>query len=307
MKKIMMIAVLLVAGISTYAQKTNLALNLTQGNTYYMTTTTKMLISEVINGNKQDVTTTISAKIAHKILAVADTTYEMEIRYQRIDMKVESGGQSVDFNSDGKEKSMFANLMASIVNKPFTITLNKRGKVRSIKNIENLYSTMFDSIPNLSEGQKAQAKNQMQQAFGAENFKGNIESAFAVFPPTKVAKSDKWAVVTNMEMMVPAQETFAYVLQDVTDNAYQIHGDGVIQLAPGADFKEMNGVPMKFINLAGTSTAELKLDKKTGWIAEAKISKQIKGSVQVKDNPKVPGGMTFPITATGETSIAGNE
>jgi hypothetical protein len=59
---------------------------------------------------------------------------------------------------------------------------------------------------------------------------------------------------------------------------------------------------MKY-NVTGTSTYEVKLDKTTGWASEVKINQAIKGDVLIKDNPKVPGGMTIPLTLTDEQLI----
>ncbi|WP_449435599.1 DUF6263 family protein [Pedobacter steynii] len=39
---------------------------------------------------------------------------------------------------------------------------------------------------------------------------------------------------------------------------------------------EANGLPIKY-NLAGTMNSLVKIDKKTGWIVEGKISQSIKG------------------------------
>ena len=40
---------------------------------------------------------------------------------------------------------------------------------------------------------------------------------------------------------------------------------------------------------------KIKIDSKTGWIIDADITQNLKGKVDLKDNPKVPGGMSAPI------------
>ena len=304
MKKTLIFTLLLIAGITCFGQKVTLALNLKQGNTYYMNTSAKLLVSELINGQQQDINTTITVKVAHKVVAMTDSTYEMEIRYERVAMKMTAGGQNMDFDSEKKDKSIFTTIMSGMVNRPFSIVLTKTGKVRSINNIENLYSHMFDSIPTITDAQKAQFKGQMEKSFGANTFKGNMEEAFAVFPDIKVAKNDKWVVNTKLESVVSAITTTTYVLQDVTGDTYQVHGDGLIRSAGSAEYKEMNSFPMKFTNVTGNATTDLKLDKTTGWITEARINKVVKGTIDIKDNPKVPGGMVFPITVTGDSVIS---
>jgi hypothetical protein len=83
-----------------------------------------------------------------------------------------------------------------------------------------------------------------------------------------------------------------------------VHGDAVVGSVGTADYAEMNGIPMRFNEVSGTYSADVKLDKETGWLMESKITKNIKGNMEIKDSPKVPGGMTFPITMNGDITMS---
>ncbi|WPU95464.1 hypothetical protein SNE25_08000 [Mucilaginibacter sabulilitoris] len=39
----------------------------------------------------------------------------------------------------------------------------------------------------------------------------------------------------------------------------------------------------------------------TGWISESKTKQMISGTVEIKDNTKVPGGITFPMSVVNES------
>jgi hypothetical protein len=150
-----------------------------------------------------------------------------------------------------------------------------------------------------------QYKMQMEQSFGEKSFKGSFQDSFAVFPAAPVGVSDQWLANTSLESIITAQIKTTYTLQATTDNTYQIHGDAMVSSPSNTEFKQVSGMPMRYINFKGTSTADIKLDKSTGWIKQSKVTKLIKGIVEIKDNPKVPGGATFPMTIAGDMTTSG--
>jgi hypothetical protein len=60
------------------------------------------------------------------------------------------------------------------------------------------------------------------------------------------------------------------------------------------DLTEINGMPAKY-HLSGPTDAKIKMDSKTGWITEATIDQHLKGTLEIKDNPKIPGGISIPM------------
>ena len=61
-------------------------------------------------------------------------------------------------------------------------------------------------------------------------------------------------------------------------------------------------MPLKY-NMSGTMSSEIKVNRKSGWVIESKINQIIKGTAEVKDNPKIPGGMIIPMTMSNEMTI----
>lgn len=301
MKKHLTLITLLIASIAVYGQKVTLALNLTQGDTYPMSTTAKMLMTQDINGQAQEINMNIISRMTFKVTGIKDTTYLMDVKFDRVAMQMTIGAQNVNFDSDSKTKDMPSILMGNLTNKVFSIVMSKKGKILTVNNIDVLYASLFNGIPDITDAQKAQFKSMMMQSFGPESLKGNIELATALFPDNKVAKSDKWTVKTVLESTMKADVKTTFTLQDITDNAYLLHGDSQIVTDKNA-VTEVNGMKVNY-DLAGTSTYEIKLDKNTGWTTDAKITQNMKGNLAIKDNPQVPGGMTVPMTITDEQSI----
>lgn len=301
MKYIFNIFLLLIVTISCQAQKLKLALNLTKGNTYNMVTNTSSTIKQTINGQPNNVDLTITGNTSFKVLNADDSLYYMEVNYKTLSMKMQLPTGPVNFDSQKKDPSdIMSSILSGLVNKPFTATFTKSGKVRSVENVENMITSVLDGYPQIQGAQKEQIKTQFLQSFGAKAIKGNIEMSTAVFPEVPVAKNDKWTINTLLESAMTARISTVYQLTEINTTSYVIHGEANIETAQKDDFKEVNGMPMKY-NMTGTMVADIKADKATGWITESKTRQMISGTVEIKDNPKVPGGITFPMSVVNES------
>jgi hypothetical protein len=276
------------------------SLNLTRGTTYYMIGSSNSTILQTVNGQENKIDLDLSYKLAFKVTAIMDSVYNMEVRYQSIDMKVRVGDKVIEMDSRKNDKQDFPSMIiAGLINKSFTINITKSGKIQSIKNVEKVVTGVIDDFPQIDTAKKEQLKSQLLQTFGGNAFKGNLEMATAIFPETTVVKNDKWKVNTALDGKFKMDVYTTYKLTNIHGAFYQIHGDGIISTGKNARLGDINGLPMKY-HLTGTSVSEIKADKITGWVSEVKVKQVMKGNVEILDNPKVPGGLNIPMTFNTE-------
>jgi hypothetical protein len=307
MKQILTLSMLFI-GISCFAQKQSLVLSLKLDSTYYMSTNANLTVTEQIPGQTMVITTIMSCRVAHKVTAIRDSVYELEVAYKSFNMHMDlPGGKSVDIRTDDANSNQLVNkVMRTMLDKPFIVTINNRGKVLDIKNSQNLYSEMLSSLPDSVSAQKReQFKAQMEQALGEKSFKTTFQDAFAVLPDVKVDINDHWSATTNLESTVSVQIKNTYTLQRITNKEYMIHGDAVVNSPDSPEYKQVNGIPMRYIHLSGSSTTDIELDKTTGWVNKEKVTRLVKGTMDVKDSPQVPGGVKFPMTVNADMMVAG--
>jgi hypothetical protein len=296
MKYILSLVLLFLTIGTSIAQKVKPALNLKKGNTYYMVSSANSAIVQTLNSEENTLNLAFTFKMAFKVIDIKDTVYNMEVSYQAIDMKIQTGGKSIELNSLKPDSlDIPSSFMAAMMNKPFNITLTKRGKVQSVDNIEKIINTVFDSFPKIDPTKKEQLKKQFMQSFGTDAFRGSLEMGTAIFPSGAVSKDDKWTVHTNLQAPTKADVQTVYQLTDITPDFYLIHGDGTLATDKNAKPGEINGMPMKY-DLNGSLLTDIKVDRNTGWISEVKLKQVMKGSIEIQDNPKLPGGMTIPMT-----------
>ena len=95
-----------------------------------------------------------------------------------------------------------------------------------------------------------------------------------------------------MESGADADIETVYELTDITPEYYVLKGAAKITPSEG----KTEEVP-QMTNISGTMTSELKLNKKTGWIASSVIDQEIKGVVNAEGS-ELPVSMKNKLTTS---------
>jgi hypothetical protein len=285
-----------------YAQQLKPLLHLVKGETYYTSSSTKSAMTQNILGRENKVNVALSFTIAFKVTNVKDTIYKMEARYQSIEMKIQMEDTSIEMNSVTKtppgEKTAKPDtaslLVAGIVNKPFLVAMTVKGKVMWVKNLDKIIADVFNDFQLPDTIKRALVKNQFKQSFGENAFKGSLEMGVAIFQNAAVTKNSMWTVNSILFAPAVAEVRTVYQLTDITADFFSVKGQGTITNDAGAKPGLINGMPATY-NLNGGLTADIKIERITGWIAQLTLKQFIEGEIDIMDNPKIPGGITIPV------------
>ncbi len=289
------------------AQKTKLALNLDSGKTYTQSTEAKATVEQDVYGEKMKIVMNIKGDMSYLVTSIEGDSYHMEVRYESlsIDMEMPQGKNSFSSEKDD-ETDIFSTILKEMTGHPFQITMTNTGKITEVKNAESLFDAAFDKFPNIPEAQLNQLKTQINQAYGAKAFKGNIEMATSIFPDKPVKKGESWTIETQLESGMAADMTTNYTYVESDKSHHVIRGESVIKTADKDAYIEANGMPMRY-DITGSMNSEIKVDKKTGWIIEANINQEMSGDAHIKENPQLPDGLTIPMVLTTKTKIFNNK
>lgn len=301
---------LLLPGFACFAQKVSLALNLQKDSTYYLKSSGTIQVKQNVQGQQVDISTTITGNIAHKVLAVHDSVYSMEVSYIKMSMLLNAIGTNIEFSSDDKAAgtpdptgmgAIMGKMMKGIMNKPFLMELSKSGHILSIKNVDMLFDGMASELPQLTAEQKAQFRTQMEKSFGENSIKSSFQMAFPSLPTQKVGVNDKWTGSSMMRTTIAARINTTYTLNGFTKNAVLVSGDGVFVEDKNAGPVVTNGITTNFTGVSGKITTEYAFVKHTGWVISAKTKESINGTV----NLKMATGqeITYPLELTGEVNV----
>ncbi len=86
-----------------------------------------------------------------------------------------------------------------MIGNSFNVKMAKNGKILEVHNIESMIESLFEGFSYIPDNQLLKYKAQLNKAYGAEAYKGNIEMVTAIFPDNSVNKGDKWKIKTNLE------------------------------------------------------------------------------------------------------------
>jgi hypothetical protein len=249
---------------------------------------------------------TIKGGMSYNVISINPNDYDMEVKYESLSMIMELPQGKVEFSSDKNDKQdIFSAILSKMIGNTFNVKMAKNGKILEVKNIEARIESLFEDFSQIPDDQLAQFKAQMNKAYGAEAFKGNIEMVTAIFPDNPVNKGDKWTIKTNLESGMSALMTTDYEFTELTSDYAMIKGNSVIKTADKDAYIESNGMPMKY-DMTGSMISEIKVDRETGWIIEANIDQEIKGDAYIKENPQMPNGMKIPMTMINKMVITNN-
>ena len=288
---------------TSYSQKVTLGLHLDKGHTYYQLIHSQTRIGEAVNGQDIEIKMSIYGKTAYLVKDIVNGDYQMEVIFKSLEMDMESPQKKVQFSSEKNDTTdILSSLLSEMTNKAFTITLTKKGKVEDVNGLDNIFDHLLDKFSQLKQEQKQQIKDQLMKAYGAKAMKGSIEMVTSVFPDIPVKKGDQWNIMTQLESGFPISLQSEYQYNGSSDSTYLIHGVGKMNTADKEAYIESNGMPLKY-DLSGTLESDIQIERNSGWISSATITEKMKGNMEVKDNPKIPGGMVIPMTIETVSSV----
>lgn len=291
----------------TNAQKINLQLNLEPGKEYVHYMETASQINQEVNGQKMDIGITISGKTSYKVQDRKDSLYSMEVRYTKLEMKMKlpTGGE-IAFGSENKDDATgMSDMLRSLLDKPFLMTMTSHGAITEVKGLDKAFEHMFDKMPQITAAQKEQMLGQMKQSFGEKAFKGSFEMITSIYPFQPVGKGDTWDSNLDLQTNMAAKITTHYTLKDIADKTVHLSGDGKFTTVDDGKYSQVNGIETKYA-LNGETLTELTIDKQSGWIIEGRVTQKMSGTMEIKDSPTIPGGMTIPMTFQTNMTFKGN-
>ncbi|RZK25532.1 MAG: hypothetical protein EOO43_05280 [Flavobacterium sp.] len=314
MKKITTLILVLICSSYSQAQKETsinklypnekIELNLSKGETYRQNMATDMSMDQNVGGEDITIKMHISGKTAYKVLNVMDTIYDIEVRYESLAMKMDIPGGGINIDSETQNTGdVFSKVLAAMKKHPFQVKISKRGKVLEVKNIDHLYNA-FNDFPELPAAQKEQIKKQLAESYGEKSFRNNLEISLCIFPVKTVSKGERWTIKGKFESGTSAEIETTYELKEVAADYYLLTSVAKISTLNNDTYVERNGMQIKS-SLNGTTNAEIKIDKKTGWIIYSKTNQQMAGTTTIKGNDAIPGGMTLPIKMNNIITISG--
>ena len=287
------------------AQKQNLRLNLSKGETYTNNLITNVSLVENIDGKDLVITLKSDCKINYKVTDIQHSVYTMEASYAKLSMKMGIRDKEQEFTSDDDDPAdVFSLVLKELINKPFLVSMTTMGRITEVKNVDSLFTHALNNIPRLSEEQKQQMLTQLNQSYGAKYVASNMQLGTAVFPGSAVTKGDSWFIKSTMESSMSMNIETTYQLKETGDTYNILSGIGRVKNV-GNDTYIKSGSSLIKYNAEGSIASNIKIDKKSGWILVGKITIDVSGTAHIKETTDLPAGMDIPMKIVSATEMTG--
>lgn len=301
MKKIIFLFALLMAFQASFAKKLNLKLNLKEGETYQQVMVSKTKVAQEIMGQKIDIQMTMTSTTSFKVVEITDGNYNMEVSYDEMSMNMEMPQGSQNYSSESTvQDDPISSVLSSLIDRKFSITMNKKGEVLEVEGMDEMMASMFDKIGK-GNPQIQQMQEQFKNAFGEDAFKGNFEKTTAIYPEGKIKKGAEWEKESSQSIGFTINSKSKYKLVDFNRAVASVTGSSILETPEDSQILEMGPMKMQY-DLKGEMKTEMKIDIKTGWIQEAQMSQKLDGEITMTGE-NIPEPMKLPMKMKSDITI----
>ncbi|MDR2065121.1 MAG: DUF6263 family protein [Prevotellaceae bacterium] len=292
---------MLACGVSCKGEKYTFEINLEKGTVLKQKILFESKSTQDVMGQKMESIITMTSEMSLDVKDFEDNVYTINMKFDALKMDMKMAGISLSFDSNTTETKARGQNMSPIframINIPFEVKINKKGKVFSITGFENITAAMLDAMSELDENTKNIMTQQIGNSYSEETMKSTLEQSFSYFPENETAVGDSWKKDMDINIMNTAIKTSMNItLEKVVDNVASLKAEGTIKTDRDI-VQNMNGIETK-TSLTGNQTMNLQVDPKTGWVISGKMQQSLTGETNAM-------GMKIPITTVNTTTIKG--
>ena len=268
--------------ISISAQKTDIKLNLKEGDSYLF----KMAMNNVVNqdmmGMKVQVDQNMTTETGFNVIGIAENgNYLVKQTYKRVVMDISTNGQKMHFDSDAEDAAESPlSSIKKIVGVTLTYELSPKGDVSNVKGIDKL---LQDMAP-------AQAKMLSEIAD-----KDKLSNIFSYMPKEKVTTGDSYTKTVKLKEVMGIEVETKYTIESINTEKASIKLHSDIEFNPDKPI-EQDGMKMKMEG-KGTQSGVYQVNLKTGMADSAKTEQDLDMTIRMK-NPQTGKDMSIPMKMT---------
>jgi len=297
------------AALALGADKVTLRLRLKKGDVFHVRV-----------GNDQTITQTLQGRTMKMVQAfVMGYTYDVaevdpaglatiRVTYTSVVFKQQGPTGTVAYDSANPPKTvpLAARTWAALVGQGFTMKILPTGHVKEITGVDQMMNKMIAALEIPDGPQKTMVRNQLSAMFGDEALTEMMENMMAIYPEGPVGIGDSWNKKVSITKGFPMTLDTTYTLKERKDGVATVAVTSKVSSNPQAPPMEMGFMKIRY-DLKGTQTGTLRMDEANGWTDAATLSQNFSGTVHVEKNPRMPRGMSWPISLVGTINLSRGE
>lgn len=297
--------ILLFLFLGTQEEKYDISLKLEPGQTYYQTIRTESDFVMMMNDEEMLISTIFEASLRYEVIAATDSIYNLQVQYEKLSMVNKSPMATMKFSSEIEDSTnAMSGFLREMVGKPFTASLDKKGRIIEILNIDTLFSSIWNGKAGGMISSNEKLEETMNNQMGAGMIMGNYELISAFYPDRQLAVGESWSNSTQLGKRLAGTTMNTFSLSGVNDASVIIEGESESYVKDEDASMEFFGKSMQY-DLNGSMVFNCLMDYSTGWIKEATIRQDFKGEYTLVaedawNNRSIPIAVTSLITITNK-------
>ena len=319
-----LLSLLLTNCSTTYKLGYNLEKGKTYNQNYEQESAIKLMISDTDDRDEMKMNLKKNLNISFLVLEKKDTYYDMEIRYNQIEVGP-SMMSRITYSSDSPNSSdEISKLLNLLTNGRFNAKMNFDGKIHSIEWLDKM---IIDAVEKLADGNadetgKASFVKYIKSEFGKKAFQKIIESGSFIFPKEEISINSTWVQNTDVDgMNFVSPLSFSSQNIDVDSGLNLVSNNTYKLIAADEEFativctgtmktkedtsQNSSELPAMYYNMEGKTKSEYKINIKTGWVVESKSNSIIEGKATLPDNTQMPEEMEMGIEIVSDVTVKG--
>jgi len=256
-----------------FTQEIDLSYTFIKDKQYRLNVRTQQLIEQDLGGFTQNVVNLIESDILFKITEVQGDSAKLEVSYQNLYFSMDGPmGEGMVMSSRGDRNDPINKVVRSMVNNPFSVYLNKSGKILSVEGMEVVLGKINESLELIDDDLKESIQASIDNQFGEESFKSSFMTGLIAYPDNPLQVGDTWSSSIKDYSTVPLEMNTTWQLMNIRRNTADIEGKATLE----SKEKERNG-KVENIGMTGTNVIKATVNVATGWLQESTQTSEISG------------------------------
>jgi|GEM_PF-556093 len=213
-------------------------------------------VDDVTNRVTRDFNNTITIDVDDNIAGVATLIF----RYKELKFNFNTRNQNilVDANTPN-DKEPFQAALKSILNHPFTVTLQSTGYITKINGLDELLDKASATFTSLKENEQEAYKKLMKDQFGTNAFRSWLEQLLVTYPVRSIKLGTRWEENVPLRTGLVGSIDLYWNLQTWDAKTVKINGTGKVNTNKVETFTIEDGIQ---------ATAEINGDIMTNYLID---------------------------------------
>lgn len=288
------------------ADSIQLSYKLLPGQVFRLRVYSAQQITQTMNGKEQIIDNESRIDYIFRVINGNKTEFLLDMQLDSIWLKMNISGEKVEGNSfPGQLKpGILSRSLTEISKKHLKVHLLPTGDIGSVTDADTSFHAVIDSYKQVPEQVRTELMEALDQKFGTDAFRIELQNILAIFSPKSVKSGGHWENSLPLSAGLPGITKNNWTLNNISPQELSI--SSVSKITPPAknDFQKMNGIQMKY-SLNGNKQADYKVDAISGWLNSATITEEISGTVSMQGSKAMPEGISWPISIHWRMEAAG--